>query len=93
LAARAKPRSSTGPKIKARGEIRTQFHHVIDIAPTILEAAVLPEPLFVNGVQQHPIEGVSMLYAFDDAKASERREAIFRKCRVTGESITQAGPP
>ncbi len=63
--------------IKAKGEIRTQFHHVIDVAPTILEAAGLPEPVFVNGVQQRPIEGVSMLYAFNDAKAAERRETQY----------------
>ncbi len=53
--------------IKARGEIRQQFHHVIDIVPTILEAAGLPEPYMVNGVAQKPIEGVSMAYTFDDA--------------------------
>jgi arylsulfatase len=58
-------------KIQAKGEIRSQFHHVIDIAPTILEAAGLPQPVFVNGVQQRPIEGVSMLYSFNDAKAPE----------------------
>ena len=63
--------------IKAKGEIRTQFHHVIDIAPTILEAAGLPEPLSVNGVQQSPIEGVSMAYAFNDAKAAERHETQY----------------
>jgi len=63
--------------IKAKGEIRSQFHHVIDIAPTILEAAGLPEPVSVNGVQQRPIEGVSMLYSFDDAKAAERRETQY----------------
>jgi len=63
--------------IKARGEIRSQFHHVIDVAPTILEAAGLPEPVFVNGVQQRPIEGVSMLYSFNDAKAAERRETQY----------------
>ena len=63
--------------IKAKGEIRSQFHHVIDVAPTILEAAGLPEPVFVNGVQQRPIEGVSMLYSFDDAKAAERRETQY----------------
>jgi arylsulfatase len=63
--------------IKAKGEIRTQFHHVIDLAPTILEAAGLPEPTSVNGVQQHPIEGVSMLYAFDNAKAAERHETQY----------------
>jgi arylsulfatase len=63
--------------IKAKGEIRTQFHHVIDIAPTILEAASLPHPTIVHGIQQAPIEGVSMLYAFNDAKAAERRETQY----------------
>jgi arylsulfatase len=63
--------------IKGKGELRTQFHHVIDVAPTILEAAGLPEPQFVNGVQQHPIEGVSMLYSFNDSKAAEQRETQY----------------
>ena len=63
--------------IKAKGEIRSQFHHVIDVAPTILEAAGLPEPAFVNGIQQKPYEGVSMLYSFDDAKAAERHETQY----------------
>jgi len=63
--------------IDAKGELRSQFHHVIDIAPTLLEAAGLPEPLSVNGVQQSPIEGVSMLYSFDDAKAAERHETQY----------------
>jgi len=62
---------------KARGEMRTQFHHVIDIAPTILEAAGLPEPIAVEGVQQMPIQGVSMRDSFDDAKAAERRETQY----------------
>ncbi len=61
----------------SKGEMRWQFHHVIDVAPTILEAAGLPQPLFVNGVQQHPIEGVSMLYSFNDAKAAERHETQY----------------
>ena len=56
-------------RIKAHGEVRSQFHHVIDVAPTVLEAAGLPEPKSVNGTVQEPIEGVSMLYTFDDAKA------------------------
>ena len=59
--------------IKPRGELRTQWHHVIDIAPTILEAATLPEPSLVNGIPQVPIEGVSMLYTFADADAKDRR--------------------
>ncbi len=58
--------------IQARGELRDQFHHVIDIAPTVLEAAGLPEPTVVHGVEQKPYEGVSMRYAFDDAGAAER---------------------
>ena len=63
--------------IKAEGELRDQFHHVIDIAPTILEAAGLPEPVTVDGVQQTPIEGVSMLYSFDEAGAPERHETQY----------------
>ncbi len=58
--------------IKARGEIRSQFHHVIDILPTILEATGVEAPTLFNGVGQAPIEGVSMVYAFDDAKAPSR---------------------
>jgi arylsulfatase len=57
--------------IKAKGEIRNQFHHVIDVVPTILEAAGIPAPLFVNGIQQAPLEGFSMNYSFDDAEAAD----------------------
>jgi arylsulfatase len=64
-------------RIAGKGEIRSQFHHVIDVAPTILEAAGLPEPLIVNGIQQDPIEGVSMLYSFNDAGAGERHETQY----------------
>ena len=64
-------------QITARGEIRSQFAHVIDVAPTVLEAAGLPQPTFVNGVQQKPIEGVSMAYAFDDAGAAERHTTQY----------------
>jgi len=63
--------------IKSQGELRSQFHHVIDVAPTILEAAGLPQPMSVNGVQQRPIEGVSMLYSFNDSKAAERHETQY----------------
>jgi len=59
-------------RIKARGEIRSQWHHVIDVTPTILEACGLPEPRVVNGVPQRPIEGVSMVYTWDDSKAADR---------------------
>lgn len=64
-------------RIAARGEIRSQFHHVIDVAPTILEAAGLPEPRSVNGVVQKPIEGVSMGYTFADARAPSRHRVQY----------------
>jgi arylsulfatase A-like enzyme len=63
--------------IKAKGEIRSQFGHVIDVAPTVVEAAGLPQPTFVNGIQQKPYEGFSLLYSFDDAKAPERHETQY----------------
>jgi arylsulfatase len=63
--------------ITRKGEVRAQFHHVIDVAPTILEAAGIPQPLFVHGVQQKPIEGVSMLYSFNDAHAPDRHETQY----------------
>jgi hypothetical protein len=63
--------------IKDKGGLRTQFSHVIDIAPTILEAAGLPQPRSVNGTVQTPIEGVSMVYTFDNAKAPERHKTQY----------------
>jgi arylsulfatase A-like enzyme len=63
--------------IKARGEIRSQFHHVIDVAPTVLEAAGLPHPATVNGAQQRPLEGFSMRYSFDDAAAPEAHDTQY----------------
>jgi arylsulfatase A-like enzyme len=62
---------------EARGEVRTQFHHVIDIAPTVLTVAGLPEPKVVHGVEQRPIEGVSMAYTFGDPSAPERRTTQY----------------
>ena len=59
-------------RITAKGELRAQWHHVVDVAPTVLEAAGLPFPKVVNGVTQKPFEGVSLLYTFDDAKAKDR---------------------
>src|SRR5207342_3105587 len=61
----------------ARGETRSQFCHVIDVAPTILEAASLPAPTFVHGVQQMPLQGTSMIYSFDAGDAPERRETQY----------------
>jgi arylsulfatase len=63
--------------IKAKGQIRDQFHHVIDVVPTILEACQISEPKVVNGIVQKPIEGVSMLYSFEDAKAPSRRQTQY----------------
>jgi arylsulfatase A-like enzyme len=63
--------------IKAKGELRHQFSHVIDVAPTILECAGLPEPDIVNGEKQKPYEGVSMKYSFDDPDAEERHTTQY----------------
>ncbi len=63
--------------IKAKNEMRTQFSHVIDVAPTILEAAKLPEPKVVDGTPQIPMEGVSLVYTFEDAKAKERHTTQY----------------
>jgi arylsulfatase A-like enzyme len=67
-------------RIKDAGGIRHQFHHVIDIVPTILEATGLPAPVMVNGVAQKPIDGVSMAYTWDRANAnvpSRRKTQYF----------------
>ncbi|MFN5764646.1 MAG: arylsulfatase [Pseudanabaena sp.] len=67
-----------GDRIKDQGAIRSQFHHVIDIAPTILEAAGIEEPEVVNGAKQQPIEGTSLVYSFDDpAVASKHKTQYF----------------
>jgi arylsulfatase A-like enzyme len=63
--------------IKSKGEVRTQFHHVIDVAATVLDAAGLPEPTSVNGIQQMPLHGVTMADSFDDASAPETRETQY----------------
>jgi arylsulfatase len=60
-----------------KGKTRNQFHHVIDVAPTILEAAGLPAPISVNGIQQAPMEGVSMLPTLRDGEAPETHEVQY----------------
>jgi arylsulfatase len=65
-------------RIKATGQVRGQFHHLIDIVPTIYEAAGITPPESVDGVKQQPIDGVSMVYSFDQPNApSTRREQYF----------------
>jgi arylsulfatase len=63
--------------IKAKNEIRTQFGHVIDVAPTVLQAAGLPEPKVVNGTKQIPMEGKSLLATFNDGKAKAPRTTQY----------------
>src|SRR5215208_1049087 len=63
--------------IKGKGEVRQQFHHVIDVAPTVLEVTGIPEPTMVNGVTQSPYEGTSMLYSFDAPEAPERHDLQY----------------
>jgi arylsulfatase len=62
---------------KSKGEIRSQWHHVNDVAATILEAAKLPEPKMINGVVQRPMDGVSMLYAVDNPGATDRHRTQY----------------
>jgi hypothetical protein len=64
-------------KLRVGGEVRSQFCHLIDVAPTVLEVAGIPEPTMVNGVQQSPIEGISMLYSFADGDAPERHDQQY----------------
>jgi arylsulfatase len=64
-------------RINAKGEFRSQFHHIIDIVPTILEAAGVPMPTEIDGVKQKPLEGASMVYTFDDAKAKDRHTTQY----------------
>lgn len=63
--------------IEARGEVRHQFHHVIDVLPTICEAVGVPLPVTVDGWRQQPFEGTSMQYSFDEAAAAERRRTQY----------------
>ena len=62
---------------ESTGAVRSQFHHVVDVAPTVLEAAHIPQPKTVNGVPQRPMDGVSMLYSTDDPKAADQRTTQY----------------
>ena len=64
-------------RIKAGGDLRPQFTHVIDVGPTILEAAGIPQPKLVDGIAQEPMDGTSFLYSFADAKAAERHTTQY----------------
>jgi arylsulfatase A-like enzyme len=61
----------------SKGEVRSQFSHVIDVAPTVLDATNIPQPMMVNGIAQRPMDGVSMLYTVDDAKAPDRHTTQY----------------
>jgi arylsulfatase len=63
--------------IQSKGQTRTQFHHVIDVLPTILDACEIAEPKIVNGIPQKPVEGVSMRYSFDASRAEGRRRTQY----------------
>ena len=82
-------------RIKDAGGIRSQFHHMIDIVPTILEATGVTAPVTVNGVAQKPIEGVSMAYTLDKANADAPSGATrsISRCSATAPSTTTAGSP
>ena len=76
--------------IRDRGSIGRQFHHLIDVAPTILECAGVPEPTRVNGVDQKSLEGVSMRYTFDDPTATDRHTTQYFEL-LGGRAIYQDG--
>jgi arylsulfatase len=89
-----------GSRVADPGSVRHQWHHVIDVLPTILEAAGLPHPSRVDGVDQMPIEGVSMLGSIDDGAAEERHTTqYFEMCGNRGiyhegwTAVTQHGVP
>jgi arylsulfatase len=63
--------------IRSKGEIRSQYHHISDIAPTIMEAAAIEVPETYHGVEQQPMDGVSLMYSFDNANAPNRKERQY----------------
>ena len=79
-------------RIEARGDLRSQFTHCIDIGPTILEAAGIPEPKTVDGIEQEPMDGTSFLYTFEDPNAAERHtRAVLRGCSAVAPCTRTAG--
>ena len=84
-------------RIKDAGGIRHQFHHVIDVVPTILEAVGVPEPVTVNGISQKPIEGVSMAYTWENGKAPSQRTTqyfeMFGKRAIYQDGWIASTPP
>ena len=64
-------------RIKAKGEIRTHYHHISDIAPTILEACKLEVPESYHGIKQQPMDGKSMMYSFNDAAAPNAKKRQY----------------
>jgi arylsulfatase len=79
--------------IGSKGETRQQFHHVVDVVPTILQAAGNPEPLMVNGVTQKPLEGVSMNCTFDNPDAADRHETQYFEMYTNRDVYHKAGQP
>ncbi len=89
-----------GNGMRQGGGVRHQYHHVIDIAPTIFEAAGVPHPITVNGVTQQPIEGTSMVYTFNASDSEDRRRTqYFEMCGNRGiyhegwTAVTRHGTP
>ena len=79
--------------IKAKGELRSQFGHVIDIAPTVYEITRIPAPKMVNGIKQDPIEGTSLAYTFNDAGTDEKHKVQYFEMFGNGECTRMAGLP
>ena len=69
--------------IKARGEVRHQYHHVVDVVPTILECCGVEMPRVVDGAEQNPLPGVSMVYSFDEGQAPTRKQIQYHECTGT----------
>jgi arylsulfatase A-like enzyme len=78
-------------RINGNGEIRSQFSHVIDVAPTIREAIGLPQPKLVDGVEQIPSQGTSLIYTFDDGNAPGRHTTQYSRWPATGHSTRTDG--